>query len=81
LSNSEIGAALRRLFQEAADALHDAYTLTALRLFDRILGPFPETPTDRAIREEGEQLRKAFPEIDFDDPRRGVPRSPERRHE
>jgi len=27
-----------------------------------------ETPEDRAIREEGERLRKAFPSIDFDHP-------------
>ena len=32
--------------------------------FDRT----PETPEDRAIREEGERLRKAFPSIDFDHP-------------
>jgi hypothetical protein len=31
-----------------------------LGLLDR-LGPLPETPVDRAIREEGERLRKAFP--------------------
>jgi hypothetical protein len=72
---------VRRLWWCISDAAHYAYTLTALRLLDRILGPFPETSTDRAIREEGEQLRKAFPQIDFDDPKRGVPRSPERRHE
>jgi hypothetical protein len=29
----------------------------------------PETPEDRAIREEGERLKKAFPRTDFD-PRR-----------
>jgi hypothetical protein len=27
-----------------------------------------ETPVDRAIREEGERLRRAFPTIDFDNP-------------
>ena len=32
--------------------------------FDRT----PETPEDRAIREEGERIRKAFPSIDFDHP-------------
>ena len=32
------------------------------------LSPLPETPTDRAIREEGERLRKVFPTIDFDNP-------------
>jgi len=30
----------------------------------------PETPEDRAIREEGERIRKAFPWIDFDHPGR-----------
>jgi hypothetical protein len=28
----------------------------------------PEAPEDRAIREEGERIRKAFPSIDFDHP-------------
>ena len=28
----------------------------------------PETPEDRAIREEGERLRKACPSIDFGHP-------------
>jgi hypothetical protein len=28
----------------------------------------PETPEDQAISEEGEGIRKAFPEIDFDHP-------------
>lgn len=28
----------------------------------------PETPEDRAIRLEGERIRKAFPTIDFDHP-------------
>jgi hypothetical protein len=32
------------------------------------VAPLPETPVDQAIREEGERLRKAFPEIDFDHP-------------
>ena len=32
------------------------------------LFPARETPIDRAIREEGERLRRAFPEIDFDHP-------------
>ena len=30
----------------------------------RSLAPMPETPVDRAIREEGERLRKAFPWLD-----------------
>jgi hypothetical protein len=38
------------------------YLLTAARLWvlDR-LAPLPETPVDRAISEEGERLRRAFP--------------------
>jgi hypothetical protein len=28
------------------------------------LAPLPETPVDRAIREEGERRRKAFPWLD-----------------
>jgi hypothetical protein len=37
--------------------------------FDRT----PESPEDRAIREEGERIRKAFPSIDLDHP--GAPTS------
>jgi hypothetical protein len=33
-----------------------------------LVRPNPETPDDRAIREEGERIRKAFPSIDFDHP-------------
>jgi hypothetical protein len=33
-----------------------------------LLDRTPETPEDRAIREEGERFRKAFPGIDFDHP-------------
>jgi hypothetical protein len=32
------------------------------------LRPPHETPVDRAIRERGERLRRAFPTIDFDNP-------------
>jgi hypothetical protein len=49
---------------ERADYL---LTLARLWLLDR-LAPMPETPVDRAIREEGERLRRAFPTIDFDNP-------------
>jgi hypothetical protein len=42
--------------------------------FDRT----PETPEDRAIREEGERLRKAFPSIDFNHP--GARKSPSEPH-
>jgi hypothetical protein len=40
-----------------------------LRVNDTIAGPAPETSVDRAVREEGERLRRAFPTIDFDHPR------------
>jgi len=38
----------------------------------------PETPEDRAIREEGERLRKAFPSIDLDHP--GARKTPPEPH-
>jgi hypothetical protein len=46
------------------------YLLNVARLWvlDRV-AQMPETPVDRAILEEGERLRKAFPKIDFDHPR------------
>jgi hypothetical protein len=47
-------------------ALHSTVhllTLVRLRLRDSIAGPAPETPTDQAIREEGERLREAFPQL------------------
>ncbi len=64
-----IAAALRWLFWLLVYTMSYWLTTARLWLLDRWLGPFPETPTDRAIREEGERLRKAFPQIDFDDPR------------
>jgi hypothetical protein len=66
----------RRLVNSALDNAAHLLTLARLRLYDWMAGPPPETPTDRAIREEGERLRKALPEIDFDDPtpRRNPPR-------
>jgi hypothetical protein len=36
--------------------------------FEIWLDRTPETPEDRAIREEGERTRNAFPSIDFDHP-------------
>jgi hypothetical protein len=47
-------------------------TGTRLSVLDRLAGLPPETPTDIAIREQGEHLRKAFPQVDFDDPDRHV---------
>jgi hypothetical protein len=41
------------------------YVLTSARLWVLDwLSLLPETPTDRAIREEGERLRRAFPWLD-----------------
>jgi hypothetical protein len=60
---------LRRLFSRIPGIVDYRFTSARLWLLDRWLGPLPETPTDRAIREEGERLRKAFPQIDLDDPR------------
>jgi hypothetical protein len=51
-----------------------AVTLARLSILDRFAGPPPETPPDRAIREQGERLREAFPRVDFDDPGRHVRR-------
>jgi hypothetical protein len=39
------------------------------------LDPPQETPVVRVIREEGERLRRAFPAINFDNPRLGRSRS------
>jgi len=58
---------------DAWDRLLDFAIATWLGLLDRVwVSPLPKTPVDRAIREEGERLRKAFPTIDFDDPGRKV---------
>jgi hypothetical protein len=56
-----------RLFSAAVDRADDLWTLARLSVLDW-LAPLPETSVDRAIREEGERLRKAFPGIDFDHP-------------
>jgi hypothetical protein len=55
---------LRRLCLEVLDRLDRAWTLARLTVHDWLAGPPPETPVDRAIREEGERLRKAAPFLD-----------------
>jgi hypothetical protein len=59
---------LHRLAYVALDRADYLLTLARLTILDRLAGQLPETPTDRGIREEGERIRKAFPEIDFDHP-------------
>ena len=56
-------AALRRICRTIAD--YWSFEKASIRLW---LFPPRETPEDRAIREEGERLRRAFPDIDFDHP-------------
>jgi hypothetical protein len=60
---------LRRRWAELIDHADYLLTLGRLTLLDWLAGTPPETPTDRAICEQGERLRKAFPQIDFDHPR------------
>jgi hypothetical protein len=48
------------VIEPGVDRLLDFIIATWLGLLDR-LAPLPETEVDRAIREEGEGLRKAFP--------------------
>jgi hypothetical protein len=50
----------------AVDRAEYLVTLARLSLLDW-LAPLPETPVDRAIREEGERLRRAFPGLFPDD--------------
>jgi hypothetical protein len=52
---------LRRLGHAATDWCSFQMGTVSIRL-----NPPPETPVDRAIREEGERLRNAFPGIDFE---------------
>jgi hypothetical protein len=47
-------------------------TLARLTILGWLVGPFPEVPTDTAVREQDERLREAFPQVEFDDPRRHV---------
>ena len=50
---------LHRLFWRVMAAVDYAFILSALWLHDRIAGPAAESPTNRAVREEGERLNRA----------------------
>jgi hypothetical protein len=54
---------IRRLWRAVADWWSFQRASIGIWLF-----PTPEAPEDRAIREEGERLRRAFPQVDFDQP-------------
>jgi hypothetical protein len=60
---------LRRLCAELLDWTNHLWTLARLTVLDWLTGPPPEISIDRAVREESERLRQAFPEIDFDHPK------------
>jgi hypothetical protein len=60
--------AIRSRFSAAIDRTDYVLTLARLWVLDH-LSPLPETPVDRAIREDGERLRRAFSAIDFDNRR------------
>jgi hypothetical protein len=55
---------LPRIVREVWDRVDYLLTLARLTVLDWLAGPPPETPTDRAIREQGERIRKAFPFLD-----------------
>jgi hypothetical protein len=55
---------LRRLAAELTDRVDYVLTLVRLTVLDWLAAPPPETPEDRAIRDEGERLRRAFPFLD-----------------
>jgi len=57
-----------RLCAGMCDRIDYLATSTRLVILDRLAGPLPETATDRAIRDQREWLRQAFPQVDFDDP-------------
>jgi hypothetical protein len=46
---------ISRLYWRAIDPLATAIELARCRLVDWWCGPFPETPSDRAIRERGDR--------------------------
>ena len=57
-----MGTLIRYRFPCAWDWLAGGALSVRLSILDRLF-PVPETPVDRAIREEGERLRKASPDF------------------
>jgi hypothetical protein len=44
-----------RLYWRTLDFIANALELAKCWVVDRLCGPFPETPTDRAIRDRGDE--------------------------
>lgn len=59
---------LRRLCADLLDRADYLLTLARLTVLDWVAELPPETPTDRAIREESELISAPFPQIDVDHP-------------
>jgi hypothetical protein len=55
--------AIGRWLSAALDRADYLLMVARLTVLDR-LAPLQETPVDRAIRDEGERLRRAFPWLD-----------------
>jgi hypothetical protein len=55
---------VRPVMRDVWDQLLDFIIATWLGVLDRFLAPRLETAVDRAIRDEGERLRTAFPQLD-----------------
>jgi hypothetical protein len=72
-----VSSMFRRISAELLDRADYLLTLARLMVLDWIPGPGPETPVDRAIREEGERLRNAFLWLDEGKRRRVRPRRAE----
>jgi hypothetical protein len=53
-----------RWFSAIVDRADYLLTLACFSVLDRLAGPPPEPSVDRAIRERGERLCKAFPWFD-----------------
>ena len=63
-----------RFFVRMINGLDYARIVVALHVLDRLAGPIPETPEGRTIERAAQRIRNAFPQVDFDDPKRHVRR-------